>query len=111
MLLSPFVLLDGQPNANEKFFNQMLQCIFKAFYKQYRRVHENVCSNSKPLMSKRVAKSLFVSAFVSILAKKKSRYKRLLKFLQDGKKKKNKNAEELDIAKYQEESTIFHLIR
>ena len=89
----------------------MLQCIFKAFYKQYRRVNTNVCSNSKPLIPKRVAKSLFVSAFVSILGKKISRYKRLLKFLQDGEKKKSKKAEILDTAKYQEESTVFYLIR
>ena len=110
-LISPFVFIDGQPNGNENFFSHMLHCIFKAFYKQYRRVHQNVCANSKPFIPKRAAKSLFVSAFIGILGRKKSRYKKLLKSIQDSERRKNKKVEKLDITRYQKESEVFSLIR
>ena len=100
---------DGQPNSNPKFFCLVISCIFKAFYRQYRRVHGKVCSNRVPLISKTDMKSLYYDAILNVLKKRKASYIKLIKLITPTAKRHK--TRKIDIAKIKEESRVFDNIR
>ena len=100
---------DGQPNARPKFFCLAVHCVFKAFYRQYRRVHEKVCSYRVPLISKAEMKSLYYTAVLNVLKRRKTRYIELIRLIRrTAKKYKTK---QIDVAKIKQESAAFDRIK
>ena len=104
-----FLFSDGQPNFNPKFFYLAIHCIFRAFYRQYRRVHGKVCSSRVPLISKNDMRSLYYTAILNVLNKHKTRYIKLIKLLRPNAKKCR--SMKIDYTKIEAESAVFDKIR